>query len=67
MAGGDVWRVLQHKGATGSEERSTTENDDGRRWEFTIRRVRTVAALNLAVALRSAGADNRLRRVRGAL
>jgi hypothetical protein len=37
VAGDEIHSVLQHEGGTGSEERPMAEDDDGRRWELTVR------------------------------
>jgi hypothetical protein len=37
VVGDDLWWVLQHKGGTGSEEGPRVKDDDGRRWELTMR------------------------------
>jgi hypothetical protein len=33
----ELWWVLQHEGGMGSEEGWRAEDDDGRRWEHTVR------------------------------
>jgi hypothetical protein len=34
---GELRWVLQHEGGTGSEEGPMVEDDDGQRWELTVR------------------------------
>jgi hypothetical protein len=62
VVGNDLEVLLQHEGGTGSEEGPMVEDDDGQRWELTLRGLKRRQRLRFpgeVVAASAAGVDRR--------